>query len=273
MPNNLQGTTFAQEFPLDNIRPLIDSAKSAYDLSIPLLIAAQLGNNQLYKSARDKIKWQMQSLAQDTKNDSLRAWLYGRIAMAADCMDDIAERDEAVKTLTTLLLWTPTIVHDHRKAWAFGYFASIDQTYLLSAKNHTDVITQVFHGKNREGYTRSDICWAWVMFAQAAAKANNKSMYDHAINQMMTMTHTKLIEDALDCGIPPADFKRWATSILYAAGSQMEDPRVEPLKKSLELVTKEDTLFDPNVMLAQTTYQLELKRQAANSFTSNCTIQ
>ncbi len=232
---------------------LINEAQGdAYKLSIPLLLASQTGDDHNYDDARNKMQTAMMQLSNDASKNSYAAWLYGRMAIAAQFKHDNTS-DARIKLQA--LLQNKETQADRFKAWAYGYLASLNQQDFDDVKpamqKLADKLTEDYQGINKDKLSLSDVSWVWVMVLQAAAPYD-EILYTHAIKQLRAITKTNSLSRALTTGIPEEDFNQWSKAIAYVAAKQRNDvtnmTALESAKTDLRVNT-------PDGMLAQVTYQ------------------
>jgi hypothetical protein len=243
MANNLSQSEFAKNYPIDNVIQLIGGYDDPYHLSIPLLISAALGNATIYHDVHQKMTAAMQKFTQDRTKDSLSAWMYGRMIMAEKYMNE--DNPNTLLKLSTFL-HNPDTQNDQYKAWAYAYWASLNQKEYLAAKvfmlNLATSLTTLVKPEDI-----SNALWIWVMIIQASANAQDKTTYDLAVDHLLRIAQTKSMRTALE-KIPENDFNKWATAIVATSAAKMN--------KSESLPTLTGNPNSPDYMLAQVTYEL-----------------
>src|SRR5689334_16242306 len=103
------------------IRDTLSELKTdlAYDASVVLYASALLMKKKRYMEALKAIKAQLA----EKPNDSFKAWMLGRIVLAATHFGDTATVDEMLPLLKSLL---PEVAKDQNYAWALGYLAAVN---------------------------------------------------------------------------------------------------------------------------------------------------
>lgn len=241
----------------ENTARLLEMADhDAYQLSVPLLIAAQTDDKKNYQAAMSLMIPALEKLATDKNKTTLVAWLYGRMALAANFMQEKSDAEQKLKKS----LNDPNTPSDHFKAWAYGYFASLNHQDYQDAKvamqNLANDLTQAYHGENQDKLTPADITWIWVMVMQASAQANDQQLYTTAIKQILDFNQMTSLAIALEKAIPLEDFYLWANAICYVAATQMQDNGVAyALKQTLDRYLNNSDPKTADVMLAQATMQ------------------
>ncbi len=243
MANNLSETQFAKNYPIDNVIQLIGVYDDPYHLSIPLLISAALGNATIYHDVHAKMTAAMQKFTQDRAKDSLSAWMYGRMLIAEKYMNE--DNPNTLLKLSTFL-HNPDTQNDEYKAWAYAYLASLTQKdYIATKVAMLNLATSLTIQVKPENI--SNALWVWVMIIQASASAQDKTTYDHAVDQILKIAQTKSMHTALE-KIPENDFNKWATAIVATSATKMNK------SESLPTLTGDPKTAD--YMLAQVTYEL-----------------
>lgn len=93
---NLASISFKERSTVENIiEQLASSAKDAYAASLPMIASAELGDNTLYESTRNQMLNTLEDLGRNQndsplwmQNNSFKAWMWGRVLLAADSMCD-----------------------------------------------------------------------------------------------------------------------------------------------------------------------------------------
>lgn len=248
---NLQKAAFPEKFSITSqLETLLNSKEvDAYSVSMPLLVSAQLGNNQQYIKSTV-----LMSKAIDSMNDDpFKAWIYGRIIFAAHSMKDPYTEASTKRKLDILLeklLKDDTTCLDRFKNWSLGYIAALNKEEFVKAKepmisgaNHlSDTYVKVNASdvsKEKKQEVRSDALWAWVMITQAAANAQDKEVYENAITQILSITKQSSLSNALSKGLlrtaASNDYPAWAIGIVRLAAQTIGDnDRFEELGATLE---------------------------------------
>lgn len=211
-------------------------------LSRFLLINALKKNYKIYEKILAIILNKLNSLSK--KDDTLKAWMLGRILQAAYYIGDDRVIANTKTELETLLIKTD-MPHDSFNAWAWAYMVSCDSETYYQYKNNmlTAVLklTEKYKSKLADGYKRNDailqnlatdIIWAWVMALQAVAKSKDKETYDFILFQIKSMAVESTISESLSINLTPDDYPAWAFAIMRISAAEMRD---EVLYNSLEL--------------------------------------
>jgi hypothetical protein len=159
---------------------LTSDSNDAYSLSIPLIASAQQGDKKIYVAVLKKIQTALNKMP----NDYFKAWILGRVLLAADSMVDKATL-AMTKFQLKLILAVPfnktfADIDYAFYAWALGYLALLDKheykiihsQLLESAQN----LTMVYY-QTQTHDALSNAVWAWVLDLQAASYANDKTTY------------------------------------------------------------------------------------------------
>lgn len=278
--NNLKSVVFTERPSIiDGTNTLLANANGdAYQLSLPLLISAQLGDAGLYQQSLDKIQESLRSPDNTNPNqNSFRAWMYGRMLMASKSIGDTATMDKTKNELKNLLNDKNTM-QDRFTAWAWGYLASLNNKEYHDAKNNmeqsADKLTTIYMSINsgnaseeKKQEARSDALWAWVMAAQAAANSDDKQFYQHALDHMQIITETHDVSDALLKGLlrtsASNDYPAWAIAMTRVDAVTILDKKLfaeleNTLKKSIEDAINAQA--KPETMLAQVNRELANER-------------
>lgn len=277
---NLEQADFSEKnyikTQLDSL--LSSTAKDAYLLSMPLLISGELGNKDLYASSLNQMNQAMDQMP----SNPLKAWLYGRMLLAAHSIGDtetVTKVQSTLKTLLEQLNQDDSTRQDRFTVWALGYIAALDKSEFDVAKNRmmegADNLTKEFFKVNSSSVSeekkqeaRSDALWAWVMISQAAANAHEKDHYEQAIKQMLLITQQSSLGDALTKGLlrtaASNDYPAWAISIVRLAAQTMGDKTqyddlLAPLNASISGAKNENKVQE--TLLAMVNAYLALERQ------------
>lgn len=251
---NLEKTTFPEKFAMTiQVESLLNAGdQDAYSLSMPLLVSAQLGNRKLYTKASILMTKVMSTM----KEDPFKAWIYGRMLLAAHNIKDSYAETRIKRTLTNLveyLLKDEATRLDRFTTWLLGYLAAVSKKEFIKVRepmlegarhqteNYLKIKSSTASEEEKQG-VRSDALWSWIMIAQAAANADEKEDYEDAITQMLIIADQSLISDALSTGLlrtaASNDYPAWAMAIIRMAAQTIGDnDRFEelamPLKKSI----------------------------------------
>ncbi len=253
---------FAQthEVPMNEyVADLIEQADGdPYSLSVPLLIAAQSEDDTNYVNARDEMIPAMKELVKDPTQYSYAAWLYGRMAVAAEYMDD--DSFNSARKLKVLLDHEDT-KEDLFKAWAYAYAGSLGkhsyEHYKYPMRRLADELTLSFQGTAPDKPTASDISWVWAMILQASALNQDTKLYRHAVVNILNTGNFDTLSQAFAQNVPASDFNLWINATAYRAANTINDAsNAEDLENFLipALETADPSL--PDTMLAVVTAQL-----------------
>lgn len=181
---------------------------SAYNASVVLYASALLMKKKRYAEALNAIKDQLAK----NPNDSFKAWMLGRVVLAATHFGDTATVDEILPLLKSLL---PEVTKDQNYAWALGYLAAVNpEEYEQNKQAMMDAAKAL---KNP-----ADALWAHVMNLQAAARKQEKADFYSILMDMMEFTGKTNIADAL-AQIPANDWRAWAIGIATESAAIMGD--------------------------------------------------
>lgn len=222
---------------------LTSDSNDAYLLSIPLIASAQQGDKKIYATVLEKIQIALNKMP----NDYFKAWILGRVLLAADSMGDkptLAMMKSQLKLILAVPFNKPFADIDYAfYAWAFGYLALLNkheykiiQSQLLeSAQNLTTVYYQT-----RTHDALSNAVWAWVLDLQAASYANDKPTYFYILNQIKLITNKSTINEALTDAFvrtdTSSDYPAWGMGIVKLSASTIQDQLLHnELKSALKL--------------------------------------
>lgn len=252
------------------------AANNPYLLSLPLLASALAGDSALYNQVLPKIY----SALQDNDmplSSSKKAWLLGRILLAADTIDDQNTiRDVRLELATSL---EDITTNDEFFAWAVGYLAGSSHDLYKKYKDTTQKAADTLMNKYQQDASHdnlSNAIWAWVMYLQAAANAQDKETYEAILEKMKKMTGQSSISNALATALSRTstanDYPAWAMGIARLAAATIGDPtsynELElPLTSSIQTATAagdsavaEALLANLNNILAMVRWQHNFKK-------------
>jgi hypothetical protein len=232
-PKNLENITFTEKSHVESIiDELLDSSHDPYAASLPLIASAEIGDRKRYELAREKMRNSLESLDQHPENapqwmqnNSFKAWMWGRMLLAADSVNDANTVIKSQARLQALLKENSTTNDNFAFfTWAWGYRAAYDKKeYDISKKRMLDDalrLTTIFNESNEHG-ALSDALWAWVMNLQAAAYAGDQSSYKWIKEQMKLITRTESVSLALEKGLlrttESNDYPAWAMAKVRCA--------------------------------------------------------
>jgi hypothetical protein len=232
-PKNLENITFTEKSSVEtSIDELLNSSQDAYAASLPLIASAEMGDKKRYELAREKLLNSLETLDKNPesapqwmRNNSFKAWMWGRVLLAADSASDTSTAMEAQQRLQALLKENVTARDNFAFfTWAWGYRAAYDKReYEMSSKkmlDDTSKLTTIFN-ESREHRALSDALWAWVMNLQAAAYAGDQISYAWIKEQIKLITETESVSLALEKGLlrtaESNDYPAWAMAKVRCA--------------------------------------------------------
>lgn len=231
-----------------------------YQLSMPLLASAQQGNLAQYRKILPQMKKALKNISEDGKQNAYKAWLMGRVILAADSIDDQAtlfgnHSEAGMITQLETILKDPATTQDCFSAWAFAYLAAVNSQIYGQVRDkmlsYTVALTHAYRNKliHREEQDKSDIqslrsnaLWAQVMVLQAAANANDKTTYDQTSQQIKMLVGKPTVSEALSQGLlrtsDSNDYPAWAMGIVRASAATIGDEAIykelaKPLANSI----------------------------------------
>jgi len=233
-PKNLADVNFTEKTDLENIiDELINSAKDSYSASLPLMASASTGDKTRYTitlanmlNALDSLDNTSEDTSKWMQNNSFKAWMWGRIVLAADSMGDSPTVIKAQKKLEEFL--AKNFADNDSFAfftWAWGYHAAINQKeYQISKKIMLEgamTLTKKYNASGNHAML-SDALWAWVMNLQAAAYVADQKSYDWIKEQIKSIAGKNSVTLSLEKGLlrtaQSNDYPAWAMAkVRYAA--------------------------------------------------------
>lgn len=274
----------------------------AYYLCMPFYASAQTYSStqvEEYKNLYYQIKADLLQALDKTDDSSFKAWMLGRVILAAKLMNDNE----------TLNFWLPKMkailekcVKDNTKdeftAWAWGYLAALDKKEYKAAKKEMLIeaqdLTKLYHklyqeqqqnvleGKSLDEKDEaklqaalSNALWAHVMNLQAAAKDKDGLTFRMILLEIKQIKGSNSVAEALTKGLlrtaASNDYPAWAIGIVRLAAETLPDKELfneleEPLKKAIHEAIRdkyfaEATLAQVNVSLIK---KMELDEEKAN---------
>jgi hypothetical protein len=282
MPINLKNYAFPERFLITtNITQSLEKRdQDAYQLSMLLLVSSQLGNKEFYQEAFFKMEAVMKNETFVSSPNSYKAWLYGRILLSANSMEDVNTVKSTLERLKNLLPdeKDENTGSDRFTTWTWGYLASLNNKEYNNAKvamkKAAEQLTCVYTEKNNvptlesiRQEARSDALWAWVMSLQAAANAKDKEIYEYSLEQIKGITGQESISEALSKGLlrtaASNDYPAWAKAIVLLAAATYDDQELfkeltKGTRESIEEARKAGATVEK--MLAQVSNQLAIVR-------------
>lgn len=223
----------------NKIDELANLAKDPYAASLPLIASAGLGDkNQYYTACAQMLKTLEILDAKPTefpewqRSNSFKAWMWGRVLLAADSMAD-AETITLAKGKLLSLLDKKITKEDNFSyfTWAWGYRAALNQTeYDISHKrmvNDAVQLTEKYKAKQEDHGALSAALWAWVMNLSASANAGDQHTYALIKEQIKFLTGAESVTKALEIGLlrksDDNDYPAWALAKVRRAAAIMGD--------------------------------------------------
>lgn len=209
---------------------LTSDSNDAYLLSIPLIASAQQGDKKIYATVLEKIQIALNKMP----DDYFKAWILGRVLLAADSIGDKATL-VVTQSQLKLILAVPmkksfSDIDYAFYTWALGYLAlssqheykMIQSQILESAQNLTTAYYQT-----RTHDALSNAIWAWVLNLQAASYANDKPIYYYILNQIKLITNKGTVSEALSYAFirteTSSDYPAWGMGIVGLSASTVKD--------------------------------------------------
>lgn len=290
---NLANVSFAGKNHIaSEIDELINSAENPYVASLPLIASAEIGDKTRYTIALTNMLKALENL--DTisgssavwmQNNSFKAWIWGRILLAADSIDDFDTVIKAQKKLEEFLEKDATDNDNFAFfTWAWGYRAAINQKeYTISKKRMLDdakILTEKYKASGDHGML-SDALWAWVMNLQAAAYMGDQKSYNWIKEQIKLTAGEGTVTLSLEKGLlrtaQSNDYPAWAMAKTRYAAIVINDkelyheiehslmPFIDGAQKGN--ANAEYVLASLDNQLARLTAQhLQIKNEASTSF-------
>lgn len=238
--NNLEGILFDERAHVEKITDeLAIAANNPYAASLPLIAGATLGDSNRYTRTLTRMLDQMKALEESPDkfdswmhSNSFKAWMWGRVLLAAKSMND----DKTIKTANeklTQYLDGPMNQNDNPAffTWAWGYRAALNQSeYQNSVGKMMQGAVQLSAKCKAEPSNHdalSDALWAWVMNISAAANAHDQARYETIKQQIIALTGKNSISGALEFGLlrteQSNDYPAWALAKVRLAAAIMTD--------------------------------------------------
>lgn len=259
---NLKDVEFPEKNDIRNkAAELAAAANDPYAASLPMMISAELGDAKEYLNNRRQMVQLLNELDESTdpkwkwmQNNSFKAWMWGRILLAAQSIGDYGQVQSAKNTLAHLLQTKPTEVDNLAfTAWAWGYRAALNRSQYHASKKIMMDDAQALADKYQQSGKNSDLSdelWGWVMNIQAAARANDKATYEKIKSKIAGKEGEALpaeIALALNKGLSHTaasnDYPAWALAKVRLAAAMMGDDKLfiglaEPLAISIAEANK-----------------------------------
>ena len=239
-PKNLKGVNFSERVCIEGIiDELAKSAKDPYAASLSLIASAGLGDEQCYNATCTQILGMLNTLdkkpndcPQWMRNNSFKAWMFGRVLLAADNMSDAKIVDQTKTRLSSLL--EEKLTNEDNYAfftWAQGYRAALNNAEYEASKKRMIAdslqLSEKYKTEPTDHGALSDALWAWVMDLSACANANDKQGYELVKQQIKSLTGTESVSKALATGllrrVDSNDYPAWALAKAHLAAATMLD--------------------------------------------------
>lgn len=243
---NLAESAFTEKVSLENIIDELTHANTdPYSASLPLIASAELGDKKRYDIT---LTHMLNSLDKNTQDHPFKAWMLGRILLAADDMNDADTIKKARQKLNEYLNEDSSAF----SAWAWGYRAALDsKNYALYKKSMLDAaetLTKKYQtSPNHEAL--SNALWAWVMNLQAAAFAGDQKSYHWIKEQIKLIAEENSVSLSLKKGLlrtaQSNDYPAWAMAKTRYSAIIINDKELYqeieiPLMTSIDSAQKEN---------------------------------
>jgi hypothetical protein len=239
-PKNLKDIDFNERASIEVIiDELLRSAKDPYAASLPLIASAGLGDEKRYEaicsqilSALDTLDKKPDDCPQWMRNNSFKAWMFGRLLLAADNMSD-TKTVEQTKNRLSLFLEEKMTEEDNYAffTWAQGYRAALNNTEYEKSKKRmmsdSLQLSEKYKANPTDHSALSDALWAWIMNLCASANANDKQGYELIKQEIKSLTGLESVSHALETGLlrtsDSNDYPAWALAKIRLAAATMLD--------------------------------------------------
>lgn len=205
---------------------------AAEKLTLPLLTSALSRNYGQYATLLSRILEELNTNADP--HFSYQAWILGRVLLAASYMKDSNTADKVANLMLRLLQDNAT-EHNEYYAWAWAYLVNYysDQPELYE-KYKTEMLNSADYYVTEAPKQLSNIVWARVLEALAAANAKDAVQYEVIVNSIKADTKQKNLLNALNT-IPDHDYQAWAKAMLAEAAAKVNDLKTyDAIKPTLE---------------------------------------
>ena len=217
---------------------LVADATDPYQASLPMMIHAELECQNLCQASIKRMTKFLEELDSSEnpswnwmKNNSFKAWMWGRVLLAARAVND--KYAEVALSKLKNLLSEPLTPNDKPEfiAWAWAYLAAYSEEEYQSAKknmlNATKQLAQQFQDSGLDHSALANEYWGWVMAIQAAARANDKDLYEKIKKYLQIGPAGKLtaIGEVLtrQLGKGSTNYLAWALAKVRLAAAMMDD--------------------------------------------------
>jgi hypothetical protein len=237
---NLKNINFEERSKVEAlVDELIKAGTDPYTASLPLIAAAELGDAKRYEVSKNQMLKALEMLDEQPtnysewmRNNSFKSWMWGRVLLAADSMNDGTTISIAKNKLAVLL--EEKITPQDSLAfftWGWGYRAALDQKeYDASYKKMFDGAMQLtarYRGGKGDHDALSNALWAWVMNLPAAANADDTHKYTWIKQQILFLTGETSVTNAIEKGLlrtaASNDYPAWALAKIRCAAVTMND--------------------------------------------------
>ncbi len=259
---NLKNLRFDEREKVEGIvDALAAEAKDPYAASLPMIMSAKLGDAVRAPATLQKMGDLLSGLDEKPesfpawqRSNSFKAWMWGRYLLAADAVNDLANRELAKKRLAGLL--EQRLTKDDLLAffaWAWGYRGALNEAEYEASKvtmlEDARVLTAQYKSPDKDADTSpnavherlSNAMWSWVMNIQAAAMLRDSDTYEEIKRQMKLITGQETVTAALETALlrteASNDYPGWGMAIVRNAAAIMEDEALfQELGKALPAI-------------------------------------
>ncbi|HSW70050.1 MAG TPA: hypothetical protein VLI69_07885 [Gammaproteobacteria bacterium] len=238
-PKNLNGVAFNERAEVEGIVDELEKAATdPYAASLPLIASAELDDANRYSLSLSKMLVLLTQLDKTPdafpewmRNNSFKAWMWGRVLLAGDAVNDAPTVVKSKRKLDVLLN-SGMAKNDNLAffAWAAGYFSTLnDRTYLVYHRKMTKDAIELSNEYSIKPThdALSNALWAWVMALPATANAQKINAYNQIKKQMTSLTFTQSVVDAIQTGLlrtaDSNDYPAWALAKVRVAAAVMHD--------------------------------------------------
>lgn len=241
--------------PEKTLETMIEELKveDSYTASIPLLANAELGDLKHYKESRKNMLKNLAALERKPdshkewmRNNGFKAWMWGRVLLAAATIKDEKKVEKAKLQLDSLFAKQTEKDNLAFFTWARAYAATLNKTEYTNLRdrmvNDAEQLTKIYQKQETQS-TKSNALWAWVMNLYAAAKTNNTEDYFLFKKDMMKVANTTSVTEALTTGLlrrtPDSnDYPAWALAIACHAAAIIGDKEEELVEATRSSINK-----------------------------------
>jgi hypothetical protein len=233
-------------FKYDNLSTVISQlvskaeiSQSAYDYSLPLTAYALQGNSQAYHKLLPAMLATLNTIPDE--QISFRAWLRGRVVLAADLVDDKTNFTDQLFLLQIEL--AKLKINDKFSSWAWGYLAIVSKDSAEVFRSALEVCEErIKHYEGMRHAKRADdielslskadqnaltqelgrILWSLVLLLPAAAKAADQTFYETVLKKMravareadiIKIVNSYLLKENDDYPLWFLSFLKWGAAI------------------------------------------------------------